>query len=49
LTAKAAIDSSNIIIETKSKTITVFFQIVENASVGGFNGQVRVSSKIEEN
>jgi hypothetical protein len=49
LTGKAAIDSSNIVIETKSKTdITIFLQVVESATVGGFNGQVVVKSQLEE-
>lgn len=44
LTGKAAIDSTNIIIQTRSKTIMIFLQVIENASVGKFNRQVKVLS-----
>ena len=44
LSGKAAINASNIVIETKSKTIAIFFQIVENTSVGGFNAEVKIKS-----
>ncbi|MFY9221391.1 MAG: pentapeptide repeat-containing protein [Blastocatellia bacterium] len=44
LTGKTAIDSSNIIIQTRSKTIMIFLQIVEDTSVGKFNRQVKVLS-----
>lgn len=44
LTGKTAIDGSNIIIQTRSKTIMIFLQVIENASVDGFNKQVKVLS-----
>jgi len=42
LTGKAAIDGSNIVIQTQSKTIMIFLQVVEDTSVGKFNRQVKV-------
>lgn len=44
LTGKAAIDSSNIVIETQSKMIMIFLQVVEDTSIGKFNKQVKVLS-----
>ncbi|MFY9224122.1 MAG: pentapeptide repeat-containing protein [Blastocatellia bacterium] len=44
LTGKAAIDSSNIIIQTRSKTIMIFLQVVKGTSVGKFNRQIKVLS-----
>lgn len=44
LTGKAAIDGSNIVIQTQSKTIMIFLQVIEGASVGKFNKQVKVLS-----
>lgn len=42
LIGKTPTSNSNIVIENASKTTVIFFQVVENASAGGFNGQVKV-------
>ncbi len=48
LVGKGATSGSNLIIETASgKTISVFFKVVENVSVGDFNGQVKVKNDVE--
>ena len=44
LTGKAVINSSNIVIQTQSKTIMIFLQVVEDTSIGKFNKQVKVLS-----
>lgn len=46
LIGKAPINNTNIVIETTSKTITIFCQVIENVGVGGFNGEVIISSKL---
>lgn len=45
LTGKATTGGSNIVIETASRPIGVFFEVVEDGSIGSFNGQVKVISK----
>jgi hypothetical protein len=49
LVGKAATSGSNFVIETTSgKTLTIFFRVVENASVGDFNGEVKVKNDVED-
>lgn len=44
LIGKAPISNGNVVIESTNQTITLFYEVIENATVGGFNGQIKIIS-----